>query len=118
MLDRGYAELLRTPFMRSSQTAPWTNFRLCEVALLDQRPRPTRHGGGAWATGCFGTHVFSERSTSKKRVDSTLPPASWAPNVLYQWACSSVACIASSLSHRVTVSILPFALSPKSQSPQ
>jgi hypothetical protein len=50
-------ELPRTPFMRSSQPAPWTNFRLCEAALLDQRPRSARHGSGAWATGCFEPHV-------------------------------------------------------------
>src|SRR5215213_11700447 len=40
----GYAELLRTPRRRSSQKAPWTNFRLCEVALLGYHPRSATHG--------------------------------------------------------------------------
>ena len=80
------------------------------ILLLTTRAKSFQTVGGAV--------TFSERKTSKNRVDSTLPPASWAPNVLYQWACSSVACIASSLSHRVTVSILPFSVSPNSQSPR
>jgi hypothetical protein len=59
LFGRFLDELPRTPFIRSSQSAPWTNFRLCEVAHLDQRPRSARHGSGAWATGCFQTHVSS-----------------------------------------------------------
>src|SRR5919106_522024 len=56
--------------------------------------------------------------TRRKAIDVTSPPVSWAPNALYQYACSSVACMASSVSHRVTESILPSSLSPKSQLPQ
>jgi hypothetical protein len=40
-----------------SQKAPWTNFRFCEVALLGNRTRSATHASGAWATGCFQTHV-------------------------------------------------------------
>ncbi len=29
------------------------------VFLAGLRPRSARHGGGAWATGCFWTHVSS-----------------------------------------------------------
>jgi hypothetical protein len=47
------------------------DFRLCEVALLDHRPQPARHGSGDWATGCFGTHV----SASAPPASSLLPPA-------------------------------------------
>src|ERR687898_2717897 len=51
----------RAPFQtvstRSLQNATWAKFRLCEVALLDQRPRSARHGSGDWVAGCFETHV-------------------------------------------------------------
>jgi hypothetical protein len=51
------SHLLRTPKKRSSQKAPWTNLRLCEVAHLGHRSRAARHGSVVRATGCFGTHV-------------------------------------------------------------
>ena len=42
-------ELRRAPSWRSSQNAPWTNFSLCEVALLGHRLRSARHGSRARA---------------------------------------------------------------------
>src|SRR5215210_1286937 len=56
--------LPRTPLSGSSQNAPWTSFRLCEVALLDRRPRPARRRSGALETGCFGTHASALVPTS------------------------------------------------------
>src|SRR5215218_7340276 len=120
-------ELRRIPRMR---TSPLRILRNSHSPAL-QTVRGRRAGDEGPSEYCCYSHTransfqpfggaltLSERKTSKNRVDSTLPPVSWAPNVLYQWACSSVACIASSLSHRVTVSILPFSLSPNSQSPR
>jgi hypothetical protein len=69
--------------MRSSQTAPWTNFRLCEVALLDHHPRSARHGSGDWVTGCFGTHVSArtppQSISAPARKTSVLAPSSRTP---------------------------------------
>src|SRR5215212_3852306 len=42
---------------RTSENFPWTNFRLCEVVSFGHHPQSETHGSGAWATGCFGTHV-------------------------------------------------------------
>ena len=64
---RDYAELLRTPSMRSSQSAGKTNFRHCGAALLGHHPRLARQRTGAWATGCFETHV-SALSAGKKNA--------------------------------------------------
>jgi hypothetical protein len=66
-LDQVWCELTRTPSRRTSQNAPQTNFRLCEVGLLDHRPRSARHGSESWATGCFGTHASDVVNPSKGR---------------------------------------------------
>jgi hypothetical protein len=62
----GYAELLRTPSMRSSQNAGKANFRLFEVALLGHYPRSARHvstgreffHSGVHVSVCYSGWVF------------------------------------------------------------
>jgi hypothetical protein len=103
----------------SSPFRPVLEASLGASVASEPRPRPSL-GHHPRARGLSGRRLYavtvSERSTSKNRVDTTSPPVFRAPNVLYYCACSSVACMASSVSHRVTVSILPFSLSPNSQS--
>src|SRR5215208_6496255 len=59
---RHEAELLRTPYTRSSQNTPQTNFRLCEVALLGHYPRSARHGSTGRKVFHFGVHVLEKNS--------------------------------------------------------
>jgi hypothetical protein len=73
----------------TSENPPWTKFRLCEVALLDHCPRSAHHGSGAWATGCFQTHVSArtppQSINAPVRKTSVLAPSSRTPRkkVLY-----------------------------------
>jgi hypothetical protein len=66
-----------------SENALWTNFRLCEAALLVHRPRSATHGSGAWATGRFGTHASArtppQSINAPVRNISVLAPSSRTP---------------------------------------
>jgi hypothetical protein len=53
----GRNELLRTPYIRSSQNVPQASFRLCAVALFGHHSRSAERGSGSWVTGCFGMHA-------------------------------------------------------------
>jgi len=55
------------PCVRTSVNTPQAKIRLCEVALLDHRPRSARHGSIVRATGCFGTHVSMLITTGPPR---------------------------------------------------
>src|SRR5215218_1392421 len=56
-------EHLRPPFQTVSngsptlESAPWKNFRLCEVALLGHHPRSARHGSTEREFFQLGVHV-------------------------------------------------------------
>ena len=68
-------EHLRPPFQTVSngsptlESAPWTNFRLCEVALLGHHPRSARHGSTEREFFHFGVHVSDyEHGEESKRT--------------------------------------------------
>src|SRR5215208_2465542 len=90
---RHEAELLRTPYTRSSQNTPQTNIRLCEVALLGHRPRSARHGSTGREVFHFGVHVSKNPlpQTPKNafgftRSSGALYPMMWAFLRRRSWA--------------------------------
>ena len=67
----------------------WANIRLCEVVSFGHHPQSGTHGSGAWATGCFETHVSArtpcQSISAPARKTSVLAPSSRTPRkkVLY-----------------------------------
>src|SRR5215208_740395 len=89
---RHEAELLRTPYTRSSQNTPQTNIRLCEVALLGHYPRSARHGSTGREIFHFGVHVslkFVSNHSFKSASISSLERVS--PNLVEPLQASALA---------------------------